>query len=330
MTKLTTVTRVLYFSRAHDGSSFYRMQGVMPYISGDGLSMVDISDLSKITWGTLSAGHVLAISRPTSSEDYSIIWHAKKLGLKVIVDWDDNPFLVPDHNPAHGYIQDNINSVRNCIDLADKVWVSTPGIAKSIKHHDIAIIPNAHNDHIFPVEWRRPFDPMRKKAVYRGGKTHLLDLFWKMTDLAMLMNEYKDWTFMFVGTRSPELESQTGHNHHYTNELPTMEYHDFLHSYNAQVMLCPLTDTPFNYCKSNIAWLEATYSGSVLFGNRNLPEFEKPGVQAFGDLLNSPQKYLSKEGRLNLHAAAEKSWKYVQENLLLSKINELRKQSILK
>lgn len=320
--------KIGYFAMGDDGSSYYRMQGVMPYINDPEISLTDISHLNILSWATALPYDTIIIQRPHTEHHAGAILQAQIMGIKVIIDLDDDVLNVPEHNPAYEiYNGHNRKYVHECILYADEIWCSTEGIKKECSRYNknIHVIPNAHNDYMFPVEQKKLFNAGSNMITYRGGRTHILDLFEKMHQIADVMNENPDHEFRFIGTQSYELESLTRENHSYTSRLPVIQYLRYLYDLNPLLMLCPLQNNKLNRSKSNISWMEATYAGAGFIGNKTLPEFNHDEIFNI-DRLDLFRDYLVPS---RIKDANEKSWKYIQENLLLSDINHLRIKRLL-
>jgi len=144
-----------------------------------------------------------------------------------------------------------------------------------------------------------------------------------------IINDNQDFEFSFLGARFPLMETKCGDNYLIVEGLHIMEYFNYFYKLNPNIFIYPLEDTKFNQGKSNISWIEATYAGAVVLAPNNINEFkDKPGIlnfdKQFSDLFNR-----IKTDYKTLKLLNELSWTYIQNNLLLSHINQLRYNSIL-
>lgn len=321
--------KVAYLSfNPADASSFYRLQGVLPYI--EGIEWIDFSDKTDLHPYHFIAIDIFIASRPFTVNHIQIIELAKKMRCKVILDYDDELLLVPVSNPTYSLFNHNKDNIVTCLHLANEIWVTTDAIkmAFSVFNENIHVIPNAHNDYLFPIDEKRPYKQSNKIA-YRGATTHEVDLYEHFEELVYTINHSKKWEFRFIGSRFFHLESKTNENHTMTDPLPLMDYFYHLQDYNPNIFFYPLQNTPFNQCKSNCSFLEATYAGAAFIGNDELQEFAQAPIFAInGNLgrvmniaMNDPQIC---EG-LNHHA-----WTWILNNRLLSNVNELRKERLVK
>lgn len=265
---------------------------------------------------------LIFLQRPTSEAQLNIIKLAKDLKKTVIVDYDDDTLHVPKENPMHGtYEGDKPNTIK-CLALADEVWVATEGIKNSFRFYNknIHVIPNALDDYIFPVE-DKPYFKYNKVALWRGGFSHLADIYAPDTAewLVKLINSNKKWQFHFWGQKFEWIEYRVKHGNHFTHPgSSTIQFYKQMHKLNACVFMYPLRTDLFNGSKSNCSWLEATYSGAAYFGNTELPQFQKDGIMP----LSAMPELMKDADRLEYEHNA--SWMYIQKHLLLSEVNKVR------
>lgn len=320
--------KVLFFApMEYDTTSFYRCSGVLPYLSCDDYEMVNASLVSDWNWSSFIPYSIAFFHRPCNEDHVNMMMLAKDMGLKIIIDYDDNLFAVSQDNPTWQYYNDAKLQILRCMRLADQVWVTTQGVKDAYAkfNKDTVVIPNCHNDFLFPVKDKLPFNPDTKHVLWRGGTTHEADIYSKADEIVKMVNDNKDWAFNFWGHAFTYLEQRCGNNYIRRNSVTTIQYFKHLFDYRPNIMMFPLVDNDFNRGKSNIAWIEGAYAGAAFFGNSNLTEFHKPGIADFEHLsvkLENPDFEVLKE-------ANEASWNYIQDVLLLSKVNQLRHQNIL-
>lgn len=318
--------KILYHSfYPDDASAFYRSTAVFPYIEH---AELQITQGAPNSFAGLCGYDTLFVQRPCEQYHLNLIKLAKDTGLKVIIDYDDDPLHLPNDNPMWDYYEKHKATIIDSVIAADEVWVSTEGIEKAFKFYNrnIQVIPNAHNDYIFPVENKKSF-VYNKKAMWRGGHSHLGDMYdigvpEKIIDM---VNSNKNWTFQFLGQRFEYLEKRCGDNYIAMGGASTVQFYKLMHEENPCVFFYPLADTVFNRSKSNIAWLESTYSGAAFFGSKNLSEFDLEFIEDFKYIENSLDEY-----HKEIYKQCNKSaWEYILENLLLSKVNNKRIERLL-
>lgn len=91
---------------------------------------------------------------------------------------------------------------------------------------------------------------------------------------------------------------------------------------NAAIAFYPLATTMFNKSKSNIFWIEMTYAGSAVFGNKDLPEYDKVPCHEW-------HENIIKVAESELKMANDYSWRHILDNYLLSKVNSKRIERLL-
>lgn len=298
----------------------------MPYIKSSEFKVVDGCSITDWNWTVFQGVSVFIFQRPFTEHHADIIRLAKDMGVKVILDYDDDLLNVSEANHTYIMYQENRDSLIDCLQLSDEIWVSTIGILYSFIEFnpEIKVIPNAHHDYLFPVENKRPFDPNGKRVIWRGGGSHEEDVYEVADGLVPIINTNQDWEFNFWGHRFTYMEQRCGDNYICRIGMSLMQYFKALHQLNPQIAIFPLVNNKFNESKSNISFLESVFAGAAFFGNYQLFEFDKPGIMAIKEL-----DVLFKIDRDFLIEEHDKSWNYIQDNLLLSNINKIRTERII-
>lgn len=318
--------KVYYYSPSpSDSTAYYRTSGVFPFMDTQGkFELVDVSAQTSFGWHNMLGCQVFIMQRPFSEIHVRILQMIKSLlTVRIILDYDDDLMEVDFHNPTYQQYQASRNNIRECVLLADEVWVSTQSIADSLNHPNAVIVPNAHNDSLWKIKDKCTYNPNTRKIIYRGGTSHQADINHVAPSLIQVVNNNPNWMFQFLGDRYTYMELNCGDNYHIIPGFPIIEYFKYYYMENCNIAIFPLCDTKFNRGKSNIAWLEASMAGSAFFGNKELPEFNKSGILPLGEL-----ETLMKEDDL-LKKANETSWEIIKDTLLLSKINKLRTKRII-
>lgn len=315
---------MFYFApMEHESTSFYRSGGVLPYLNCSEYEIINGCYVSDWNWATFINIDIAFFQRPCTQEHVFQITLAKDAGVKVIIDYDDNLFEVTQDNPTYFFYNDNRVNVLKALRLADEVWVATESIKETLKkfNQNIQVIPNAHNDKLFKD--KKDFNPNTKYALWRGGMTHEGDVYANAEPILKMIKENPDWTFNWFGHAFIYLEQRCANNYIRTSHATTLQYFKAIADYNPNILFFPLIDNKFNQGKSNIAWIEGVHSGAAVFSNIKLAEYKMPGVLDFSDVTDKMNDYEV------LKKANEESWAFIQDNLLLSKVNQLRHKSIL-
>lgn len=323
--------KVLMFSLdKRDTTAFWRSQG-LKHLNSKEFEVHDISGTQVFDWTTFAGFSVFFMQRPFAREHTMIINAAKSMGLKVILDYDDDLSCVPELNPTFEMYLENVGNFYTCLKMADEIWVTTESIKETISKHNknVVIIPNALNDYLFPVAKKRLFNMKTKKGHFRGGGSHSDDLEEYDEYLIKTINDNLDWEFSFTSDKVmlTKFKKRTGDNCFIRSPRTIMEFFRFLNDENPNFMFFPLTDYKFNKGKSNISFLEGTYAGGAFFGMTEFEQFSKPGMMPLLSM-NETLKMANSDMNI-LKEAHDESWQYVQDELLLSKINKIREQRIL-
>ena len=318
-------SKVLYFSlEMGDTTDFQRIHGVLPYITHDDFWLIDISFQKNFNESLFKDVSILIFQRPFTHDHVKLIQLAKQCGVTVILDYDDDVLNVDMYNPTYYMYQQFLPAIHDCLKMADEVWVTTESIKDTYKHFNTHIIPNAHNDYIFPTYEKLPFKT-NKKVIYRGGMSHKADVYSYGEMLVETINNNLDWNFLFMGDRYEWIEQRTKDNHHIIQGMSISDYYNYVYNQNPSAFIFPLANTKFNKGKSNICYLEATYVGAAFFGVTDLPEFNKPGVIDLKMLPSTIKgehyKFMAEQNKL--------AWEYICDELLVSNINQLRVDRIL-
>lgn len=317
---------------ASDGTSFYRLAGVMPFLKKEynDISITDNSYRDKVDWNDYTGYDIVVLQRPFLQSHLNIIKLLKSMNIKVIIDYDDDVLNLENHNPYYVGYEQAKPTIIEIASLADEIWVSTEGLKETFSEYNknITIIPNAHNDYLFPVKEKKEFNLTTKKVSYRGGKTHELDVYAHKDEWLEMINNNLDFDFTFVGARFPLMETSCGDNYLIVEGLHIIEFFKYFYELNTNIFIYPLQNTKFNRAKSNISWIETTYAGGVVLAPQGFNEFIKPGM------LNYKDNFLYLFDRIKddykvLKILNDISWNFIQQNLLLSQVNQKRYNSIV-
>lgn len=312
-----------------DPTSYYRINGVLPFIHHPDITFRDLSGRQSFDWSTYAGLTHIIIQRPYTESHHEMIKLARDMGIYCISDSDDDLLGVPKENPCYDLYQQTKTSCEDCIKASDEIWVTTPAIKKSYEklNKNIHVIPNAFNNYLFTEKNKRPYKK-NEIAFYRGGLSHESDVKATVMDIARTINGNLNYEYRFIGSRFPELEEMTRHNHTYTSPLTPMQFFKYLNTVNPNIGFYPLAISNFNRSKSNIFMLEATYAGAATFGLHALPEFDHPFVTDITTGMYDPfQTYANDHDYLKKQN--QEAWDYIQEERLLSNINKLRINRLL-
>jgi hypothetical protein len=299
---------------------------------------IEIIVFDKVAWFNLVKIDVLFISRPDQEVHLKMIDMAKNLNIPVWIDWDDNIFHVPDYNPAYKHYQNKSlreNNVKNFL-LSDILTVSTKELKNFYEQiaidnnekKNVFVVENAHNDYNFPLE---EINGQTDSVFWRGSQTHRNDILTIKDSIHYLSKKYIDTTWVFIGDDLWYITDKIDNFFNIKEPIDIPSYYKFLIENKSKIAICPLMINEFNRSKSNISWMEGIFSGSTVLAPKGLPEFDKPGVVLYDPEKSDSFSYLfdklSKSNSFRIQKYKE-SFDYIQENLLLSKINKKRLEVI--
>lgn len=323
----------------HDATNWYRGTGPLSNLRRQ-FDEIEVSMIREWSFSSVQMHDVAFFQRPSTASELEAIRICKRLNVPVIVDYDDLLFDIPTDNPAYGAYMNKATqeNIINIMREADVIWVSTKELKRCIQipqgslNEKVYVIPNALDDHAL-VSGKRTMPPMVRhpSIVWRGSPTHQRDLVEYVPEILDVAELHPKNSFVFVGYNPWFLTDRMKQRQAIiAGAMPVGEFMDFLYGTAAQVGMVPLHDSRFNRCKSNIAWLEMTWSGSVVLAP-DWEEWQHPGVIKYSDtesfqrglteLLTSSPAKLSELNAL--------SWKHIQEHFLLSKVNHLRYHTIM-
>lgn len=318
-----------------DGISFYRMHGP--------LGELEKKDLIKVrTWGNVienfgdwtyfTKSEIALMQRPGfSDQDWKFVEVAKKYGVKIWVDFDDDLLHLPNDsivfqrfcNPRSVEIQKFV------IENADIVSFATPYLEKLYRDHygikETIVIPNAIPPQF--LKYKKPFK-YEKKIAWRGSPSHLPEMIYHAADIISMMNLYPDWEWRFYGINPHFIYRYVkGANLKYCESLPLIDFVDAFTEFNAPIQFVLLLESHFHRSKSNLGWMDGSLAGSVVLGP-NFEEWKRPGLhnyriqesQSFKNNLDD----LIRAGPGPLERDHKLSWEWISDNILLDKINEMR------
>lgn len=311
--------------------SYYRGIGVfskLKYLS----DKIHVSMLPSVAWPYLVDTDILFYARPFDDSAIEILKMAKNFGVTTWIDYDDCMHSLLDDNPHKKILkkQNTLNNIEQAIKLADIVTVSTEQILNfySYLNKTIIIIPNAWNDYNYPF---KKIEQQKKLIQWRGSQTHRQDLLSCAKDIFDIAEKYSEWAWSFFGNDVWYMTDKIK-NVFQMDEKDIIEYNRYLSNVHPAVWMVPLVSNDFNACKSNLAWIEATYAGAACLApdieyHDVKAQFDRPGVALYNTQNPESFKYQF-EKLLNNESyrkdCYEQSFKYITEHLLLSHVNEKR------
>lgn len=289
----------------------------------------------KELWSAILNVDVAFLMRLFNQEHAEIAQECFTMNVPFWYDIDDDLFNINWDSPAYDVYQRK--EVRQNIELflrtAQTVTVSTPHLKARFDplrpaNSPCIVIPNALDDYVFTDANTYPSVAPLTEIVWRGGATHLNDL----EDFASAFIKFaheapKNWGVHFLGYKPVNImRHMSGRCRVTTYDFKFYRYIKMLrYTYRPFAIVVPLSRTPFNLAKSNIAALEGIYAGAILI-IPNMPEWNIfPGALIYSSTEECGEMMLQVT-RMTEEERKERWLKNlpVLQSLFLSKINSKR------
>lgn len=317
---------VLLTTHPTSACAFYRSVGVLQQLRKlDPSINFKMSDSSN--WASIGNADLVFLERPQDERFVKAIQDCKALGIPVWSDFDDDLFNLEKSNPGYSFYSQKKTQLAMAYSIAnsDIVTVSTQLIADSFiqRFHEklnLEVVPNALNDYFFPLVQK---ENQENRISWRGSKTHRADLLKYKREMWDFAKEHPTIEWNFFGEDLWYVTEGIKNSFSYSED-DLIKYMYKFNSIKPSVHLVPLVDNHFNRCKSNIAWIEATWVGAACV-LPNFPEFEKgknhtySSGLTFKSILN--ELILNKSRRQEVYLS---SFEYIKKYLLLSRLNKVR------
>ncbi len=244
-----------------DGVSFWRNVEPFAALRKQYRGQISIrNETERVSVSDMKQADAVVMFRPIKPDSLRFVQNCKMLGIKVIIDIDDDIWTVPYYHPAYMQFERYKDTARQIYELADAVWTSTDQLRYVIGDlGKTEVMQNA----VMPEWLPDNANPYTGVAAWIGSAGLQYDLSGASSDwFSRWQDKYRQW--LFFGYR-PEIAS--GAN---CAGVPYGFVYEFFQQITAakpNVIWKPLRDLPFNHAKSNIAWLTATMSGGVCVTN---------------------------------------------------------------
>lgn len=279
--KLTTFT-----SSKSQATDYYRSIGPFTRLALQKKFEHIICQQEKAMWYDIYNTDIVLIQRPNSTASLGIMADAKRMGKKVIIDFDDHLLDVPDDNPAAHYFSNPKvqKQIADTFLFADAVIVSTK------KLYDLYypmcqgkipmfVIPNGWNPTDLPMfEVKEQHKPTR--FVWRGGSTHFADLHTVKAEINQMLEMDTEVTFFGLNKFMMYDLNKKAINVDWSSMFV---YFTFMQRIEGDFGFYPLVRNDFNLSKSNIFAIECIANGMPVLADNYFPEFNMPGVIKYTD-----------------------------------------------
>lgn len=241
------------------------------------------------------------LSRQFAQDLIVTLFKMKAAGMKLVYDTDDLLFEIEPENPyfSHASTIQAVKLSKACMPLVDLVTCTTARLAEELKAYTkapIHVLPNC----VQPNDWKER--PRAKRDTvrigYAGSIAHLKELLFLIPIIKELQKKHRIefhilGIFHSLAVLKSDCELKAGNplwqklGRKVLHELERMEYvhHEFvpISQYPAQLAaldldigLCPLFQSRFNDCKSNVKFLEYSMAGTAPLCSDSIPYKDCP------------------------------------------------------
>jgi GT2 family glycosyltransferase len=199
--------------------------------------------------------------------------HARNIGATLLFDLDDDLLAIPRNHPDAKLLRPQAAVARRMLDVADIVWLSTPGLAERLSsiRPDAVVMQNRLDERI----WTTPTAPLQDlplRILCMGTPTHDRDVAMIQAALARLKAEYHDRVVIDIVGMTGRNDLPPGLNRIIPPANAMRSYPGFVNWLTSaepqwHIGLAPLLDTPFNRCKSPIKAMDYAALGLVVLAS---------------------------------------------------------------
>lgn len=201
---------------------------------------------------------IVVFSRQHSANMLSFGMYWRESGVKIIYDIDDNLIETPQHIDIGGEMRKARKQLGQLMSLASVVTVSTKPLKElySKLNPNIKVLPNCMlRDTLQLGLTNKNEDEIR--LGWAGTETHSEDFKTIQNAFLQVANKYPKVKFVFFGFAPPQMiQALPKERLIYQHWCDVLNYHRTLGKLKLDLAVCPLVDSKFNSCKSNIKFLE--------------------------------------------------------------------------
>lgn len=321
-----------------DGLSFFRQWGPLSLMH-DQVQCVNFPNRTEeITHWTWYLNYdIVMMNRPHKMADVAFMNEAKKWGLKIWLDYDDDLLSIPEDNPVYEtFANDGARTaIQQAFEMADVITTPGPILFRELSQKypgKVVQLPNAMDDRL--LRYRKEFQAS-KKVAWRGSQSHLIDLMVFAEAIAAPLRTRPGWQCLFSGINpvpvGARLGPKSGVEMLFAKPRNLIDFVRNYTNFNPAFHIVPLVKNRFNEIKSSLSWLDGTLAGAVTLMPDNEAWAECPGFKyKFGDPSDFQTQFNKMLGypEANLKMMVKGSWELIQEKFLLSKLNKIRKEII--
>lgn len=238
-----------------DAAGYYRIIVPMRAIGGTWATMATITEEQ------LEACHTVVVSRlsGTRADVGAFINHLRRLGKRVLVDYDDAMFMRHPVTEVRMPLELR-RSIKLALEVADGVIVTGERLKTYFYRYTkkpISVVPN----YIIPSDWPEPAAWSNPPVIVMAGSpSHKRDWDLAVPGVAFIRRSAPDVQLRLLGCEHDLLKQIATQGGEWYSDVG--EYRQALSG--GMIGLCPLPDTPFNHCKTPVKVIEYAMSGMAV------------------------------------------------------------------
>jgi len=204
--------------------------------------------------------------------------HLRRSGTRLIYDIDDQLLDLADSHPEATVYSDRQAVVRELLDRADIVWVSTPALAEALRPYcrSIVVMENYLDIELWPlISTPTGVSPRRDSPfniLYMGTTTHAADLRLVLDALLKLGADGEKFRLNLIGVSADPPRHDWVSIINPPEDAGNNNYPEFMRWLRSLTMfdlgIAPLEKTRFNRCKSAIKFWDYTSMGIPTLASR--------------------------------------------------------------
>ncbi len=326
--------RVFFHCPDNFGQAHYR--AVLPYVNlysdllSHGIELVQSTELSVDDYQF--DAYIFHRLITTAQREFIYAVTQRRQPARIVWATDDNVWQIDPDNPAYPiYGEPERVLINQTIDDSFAVHVSTSELAKRVCYHpNVHILPNL----LTPTAFTRP--PVSNDTIrilWAGSSSHDSDVNLIAEPLIQIAMDFPNvqvcWWGYLPGACA-YAHRQAGYDHAIVRLRPDLErnmiylpgkpfnrYFHTLSQIQPTIALCPLVDTPFSQCRSNLKHSEMTLAGAACICS-DLPPYENCHAKkvtdatgwydAIAELICSPERRQQLQSAAYDQVMTERTW----------------------
>lgn len=263
--KVSTKPKIVFVRTDHTACAYYRIFLPCHALKARGWQAL----IDDVEYEDFEKADILVFQRQSKEVAIREIFKWKSRGKKIVFDFDDNIFQLDPDNPAVPFYNPEVyQRMKEVISIADAVTVSTPPLIEVFKpiNEKVFVLPNQIHERTLQKERR---NSSRLVIGWQGSGHHLDDLRLVRNVVNYLSSKF-DFDFVLAGSDFRNF-FRRGTYRPWVKFSENLEYFSLFEDFS--IGICPLRETPFSECKSDIKFLEYSALGIATIASKVTPYY---------------------------------------------------------